>query len=135
MGTSILGPTLTLFDNLLHSLFGLVCCLGFRAKQGHFPGNPVLPGVEMLRLLLESAQGLNPERIQSPLNVLEVTGARFHSIVSPPAVVEVHVQLLEKLSGDGLVFRGDLYQAQTLDDNTSSGQCICSVQSISAQYT
>ena len=56
--------------------------IGFR---GHFPGNPILPGV----CLVESALVILEARSPAPLHLKEISSAKFFSPVAPDTKVEI----------------------------------------------
>ena len=63
---------------------------------GHFPGNPILPGVfqlEMTRLAAESV-------LKCPLALREISKAKFRLPISPAETIRVELKLTEK---DGAV--------------------------------
>lgn len=66
----------------------------FAASQavfaGHFPGNPILPGVfqlEMARVAAEAAAGI-------PLTVREMVKAKFRRPIRPDETIRVEVRLV-----------------------------------------
>jgi len=51
----------------------------FIGFQGHFPGNPVLPGICMIQSLLAIVQASN----EKDLSLEEVVSAKFYTVVGP----------------------------------------------------
>ncbi len=73
-----------------------VCEFRFAADDpmfdGHFPGNPILPGVfqlELTRLMAESV-------LKCPLTVREISKAKFRLPISPGETVRVELKFAEK---------------------------------------
>ena len=73
-----------------------VCEFRFAADDpvfaGHFPGNPILPGVfqlELTRLVAESV-------LKCPLTVREISKAKFRLPISPGETVRVELKLTDK---------------------------------------
>ena len=63
---------------------------------GHFPGNPILPGVFQLELTRMAAEAV----LKCPLAVREVSKAKFRLPISPAETIRVELKLTEK---DGAV--------------------------------
>jgi len=63
---------------------------------GHFPGNPILPGVFQLELTRLAAETV----LKCPLVVREVSKAKFRLPISPGETLRVELKLAEK---DGAV--------------------------------
>ncbi len=73
-----------------------VCEFRFAADDpvfaGHFPGNPILPGVfqlELTRLMAETV-------LKGRLAVREISKAKFRLPISPLETVRVELKLMEK---------------------------------------
>ncbi len=113
-----------LIDRLV-SIRGEESCIGIKNVsinephfQGHFPGNPVFPGVLIIEGMAQTAgvmcaaaklaQGLTPKIIY----MLTVDGARFRKPVRPGDTLEYH---LTKLAYRRNVWR---YRADALVDGT-----------------
>ncbi len=73
-----------------------VCEYRFAADDpvfaGHFPGNPILPGVFQLELTRLMAQSV----LQCPLSVREISKAKFRLPISPLETIRVELKLAEK---------------------------------------
>jgi 3-hydroxyacyl-[acyl-carrier-protein] dehydratase len=54
--------------------------------EGHFPGEPILPGVAHLQLVLEAAR----RRSGVPQTLRGVRGIRFRRVVRPGQILELH---------------------------------------------
>ena len=63
---------------------------------GHFPGNPILPGVFQLELARISAESV----LKCPLALREISKAKFRLPISPTETIRVELKLTEK---DGVV--------------------------------
>ena len=73
-----------------------VCEFRFAADDpvftGHFPGNPILPGVFQLELTRLMAVAV----LQCPLSVREISKAKFRLPISPGETVRVELKLTDK---------------------------------------
>ena len=63
--------------------------------RGHFPGNPVYPGVLMIEGLAQTAGILLLEPKKTPL-FAGIEHARFKEIVRPPCRLEYNVRVIRK---------------------------------------
>ncbi len=59
---------------------------------GHFPGNPILPGVFQLELTRLMAEAV----LKCPLTVQEISKAKFRLPISPRETVRVELKLTDK---------------------------------------
>jgi 3-hydroxymyristoyl/3-hydroxydecanoyl-(acyl carrier protein) dehydratase len=66
---------------------------------GHFPGQPIVPGVLLLDAVVEAAQALQPEREPAQLNIVV---CKFMASLPPGAVVQLS---LSPSGAAGLSFR------------------------------
>jgi 3-hydroxyacyl-[acyl-carrier-protein] dehydratase len=55
--------------------------------DGHFPGEPILPGVAQLALVID----LLEEALGTPVSVTEVSRVRFKRTIAPSETVTVHI--------------------------------------------
>lgn len=67
--------------------------------KGHFPGNPIMPGVLLQEALFQSGAALMSGMEGGGLGVVtRVQNAKFKNMVRPGDLVEMEVTLLESLS-------------------------------------
>jgi 3-hydroxyacyl-[acyl-carrier-protein] dehydratase len=67
--------------------------MGDACLQGHFPGQPVLPGVMMLEMLAQAAAFLEGDSlIGRPIFLAQVSDARFKASAFPGDRLEVEVK-------------------------------------------
>ena len=67
--------------------------------KGHFPGNPIMPGVLLQEAIFQSGAALMAGRNASGLGVVtRVQNAKFKSMVRPGDVLEMDVELTDSLS-------------------------------------
>ena len=67
----------------------------FVGLQGHFPGNPVLPGIALVRLVLALLERVR----QEPVELLEIVRVKYLKVVVPGAVLELELELQQVDSG------------------------------------
>jgi 3-hydroxyacyl-[acyl-carrier-protein] dehydratase len=77
---------------------------------GHFPGNPVMPGVLIVEALAQSGAVLMSKSLNADVNgktimFISVDQARFRQPVRPGDVLRMHVEVL-KHRGDFFKFKG-----------------------------
>jgi len=77
---------------------------------GHFPGNPVMPGVLIVEALAQSgavlmSKSLNADVEGKTIMFMSVDSARFRQPVRPGDVLRMHVEVL-KHRGDFFKFKG-----------------------------
>nr|WP_054749259.1 3-hydroxyacyl-ACP dehydratase FabZ [Lacticaseibacillus thailandensis] len=87
--------------------------------QGHFPGNPVMPGVLIIESLAQAASILilkSPEFVGQTAYLGAINGAKFHQIVRPGDVLKLHVEFTKRRQNMGVVHTfaavGDVTVAQ-----------------------
>ncbi|MBQ49537.1 MAG: 3-hydroxyacyl-[acyl-carrier-protein] dehydratase FabZ [Zetaproteobacteria bacterium] len=76
--------------------------------QGHFPGNPLLPGVLMVEALAQSAgvlAALSFPQLDRVMRLVEVNKARFRREVVPGDRLHLFAEI-QKQRGDFFFFRG-----------------------------
>jgi 3-hydroxyacyl-[acyl-carrier-protein] dehydratase len=89
-----------------------VKCVTFNEDffQGHFPGNPVMPGVLIVEALAQTggllmSKSLNVEVEGKAIMFMSIEEARFRHPVRPGDVLRMYVEVL-KARGDVFKFRG-----------------------------
>ena len=87
-------------------------CVTFNEEffQGHFPGNPVMPGVLIIEALAQTgavlmSKSLNVDVEGKAIMFMSVDEARFRQPVRPGDVLRLHVEVL-KARGDVYKFKG-----------------------------
>lgn len=78
----------TIFINENHDVF-----------KGHFPGNPVMPGVCMMQIIKE----LTEEITKSTLILKTLTNVKFMALINPFVTPELRLELEISLTDDHLV--------------------------------
>ena len=78
--------------------------------QGHFPGNPVMPGVLVIEALAQTgavlmSKSLNVDVEGKAIMFMSIDEARFRQPVRPGDVLRMHVEVL-KTRGDIFKFKG-----------------------------
>ena len=66
--------------------------------QGHFPGNPVMPGVLMIEAMAQASAILGKMSKGQDCHtclLTEVTESRFRRIVTPGDILNIHVKVLK----------------------------------------
>ena len=81
--------------------------------QGHFPNNPVMPGVLIVEALAQSGALLMSKTLDADVSArtimfMAVDGARFRKPVRPGDVLRLHVHVT-KHRGDLFKVRGEAY--------------------------
>lgn len=67
--------------------------------KGHFPGNPIMPGVLLQEALFQSGAALMAGRAGGGLGVVtRVQNAKFKNMVKPGDLLEMQVDLTESIS-------------------------------------
>lgn len=65
--------------------------------DGHFPGNPILPGVAFLDFVAESFAARFREPGSAPLRVNSFMRVRFKKIIHPPATLKLSARPAKNL--------------------------------------
>ncbi|WP_412473285.1 3-hydroxyacyl-ACP dehydratase FabZ [Halobacteriovorax sp. YZS-1-1] len=74
--------------------------------KGHFPGNPVMPGVLLQEAIFQSGACLMASGSESGLGVVaKVSNAKFKNMVRPGDELIMEVELLDQLA-NGYFFKG-----------------------------
>jgi 3-hydroxyacyl-[acyl-carrier-protein] dehydratase len=67
--------------------------------KGHFPGNPIMPGVLLQEALFQTGAALMAGKEGGGLGVVtRVQNAKFKNMVKPGDVLEMEVELIESLA-------------------------------------
>ncbi|TDE31724.1 3-hydroxyacyl-ACP dehydratase [Flavobacterium ranwuense] len=67
--------------------------------KGHFPGNPIMPGVCMMQIIKE----LTEQIAESSLMMQTLTNVKFMALINPDVTSELRLELDVVISEDGLV--------------------------------
>lgn len=74
--------------------------------RGHFPGNPVMPGVLIIETLAQAASVLilkSPEFYKKTAYLGAIKNAKFRGMVKPGDVMKLHIKMLKVRSRMGIV--------------------------------
>ncbi|KRN04028.1 3-hydroxyacyl-ACP dehydratase FabZ [Holzapfeliella floricola] len=74
--------------------------------QGHFPGNPVMPGVLIIEALAQAASILilkSKEFEGKTAYMGAIKNAKFRKVVEPGDVLKLHVKMIKKRANMGIV--------------------------------
>jgi len=105
------------------SIIGVKCVTANEPYfQGHFPGNPVMPGVLIIEALGQTggvlmSKSLNADVTGKTIFFASVENCRFRAPVRPGDVMRMHVDVL-KHRGDVFKFRG-----QALVNDKVAAEC------------
>jgi 3-hydroxyacyl-[acyl-carrier-protein] dehydratase len=67
--------------------------------KGHFPGNPIMPGVLLQEALFQSGAALMSQQASAGLGVVtRVQNAKFKNMVRPGETLDMEVELTETLA-------------------------------------
>lgn len=67
--------------------------------KGHFPGNPIMPGVCMIQIIKE----LTEKFIESSLLIQTLTNVKFMALINPEATPELRLELDITHTEDNLI--------------------------------
>ncbi len=95
-----------------------------KVLEGHFPGNPILPGVVLIELMAQASAF-----VSLPLNNLDITGlnvetllvsvekAKFRKPITPGMKLEIHTKMIK--------CRGTLasYSSEVFCDGEKTSEC------------
>ncbi len=80
--------TITILVNKNHEVF-----------NGHFPGNPIMPGVCMIQIIKELTESIT----KSSLMIQTLTNVKFMALINPETNPELRLELDITSTGDNLV--------------------------------
>lgn len=66
--------------------------------KGHFPGNPVTPGVCMMQIIKELTQQITGEKLM----MKQATNVKFMALINPETNPELKIELEVKDNGDAV---------------------------------
>jgi 3-hydroxyacyl-[acyl-carrier-protein] dehydratase len=106
-----------------------VCCYkvddSVKVLEGHFPGNPILPGVVQIEMMAQAASFLCVHTLPKPIQemklevaLLGVDSARFRKPIVPPMDLEIHSTLV-KVRGPIHMYDCEIYSEGELISQTS----------------
>ncbi|MFZ4522862.1 MAG: hydroxymyristoyl-ACP dehydratase [Bacteroidales bacterium] len=67
--------------------------------QGHFPGNPVVPGVCQIQMIMELVETI----VNHPLNLVESDNVKFLSMINPVDNPQLECNIVLKSLNDPLI--------------------------------
>ncbi|UPZ16816.1 3-hydroxyacyl-ACP dehydratase [Flavobacterium humidisoli] len=67
--------------------------------KGHFPGNPIMPGVCMIQIIKELTESIT----KSSLMIQSLANVKFMALINPEATPELRLELDVTTTEDGLV--------------------------------
>lgn len=67
--------------------------------KGHFPGNPIMPGVCMIQIIKELTESIT----KSTLMIQTLSNVKFMALINPEATPELRLELDVVISEDNLV--------------------------------
>ena len=97
MANSDLSVNCTIEFNAGHAIFG-----------GHFPGNPVVPGVCMMEIVKELLQ----EQVKEPLLLRKSGNIKFLQLITPG--IKPTIKIEWKRSDDGYVVKASMSQGEII---------------------
>ena len=80
--------TITILVNAKHEVF-----------KGHFPGNPIMPGVCMIQIIKELTESIT----KSSLMIQSLANVKFMALINPEVTPELRLELDVTTTEDGLV--------------------------------
>lgn len=86
-----------------------------KVLEGHFPGNPILPGVVQIEMMAQAASFLCVHTLTKPIEETKLTvalisadSARFRKPVIPPMDLEIH-STLSKVRGPFHIYDCEIF--------------------------
>jgi 3-hydroxyacyl-[acyl-carrier-protein] dehydratase len=67
--------------------------------KGHFPGNPIMPGVCMIQIIKELTESIT----KSSVMIQSLANVKFMALINPEATPELRLELDVTTTEDGLV--------------------------------
>ncbi|URM37933.1 3-hydroxyacyl-ACP dehydratase [Flavobacterium anhuiense] len=67
--------------------------------KGHFPGNPIMPGVCMIQIIKELTESIT----KSSLMIQSLANVKFMALINPEVTPELRLELDVTITEDGLV--------------------------------
>jgi 3-hydroxyacyl-[acyl-carrier-protein] dehydratase len=67
--------------------------------KGHFPGNPIMPGVCMIQIIKELTESIT----KSSLMIQSLANVKFMALINPESTPELRLELDVTTTEDGLV--------------------------------
>jgi len=93
--------------------------------EGHFPNNPILPGVIQIEMMAQAASFLVIHCLEKPIDqaklevqLLGVDSARFRKPIIPPMDLEIHATL-KKVRGSIQVYDCEIFSEGELISQTN----------------
>lgn len=81
-----------------------------RVYQGHFPGNPITPGVMTLRMIRECVETM----VNKPLHYAAIKNCRFAAVIRPNDKLLLNIDLQN--DNNSVFVKATLYGAENPED-------------------
>lgn len=83
--------------------------------KGHFPGNPILPGVIQIEMMAQTSafnslalNDLNPLDVNVDTILMSVESSKFRKLVTPGMLLEIHAEM-EKCRGNIASYKCEIF--------------------------